>query len=260
MKKVGLIGFGRIGSSLYDKINATEDVRVSLVYEMVEELTKNLDSKIIAESPDDFFNQDLDLVIEAADFRAVSAIAPKVLEGIDMLILSASGLADEKVEQKLYQKTEKNKTKFYIPHGALLGMDGFQDARTAFDEITITTVKPPKNLDYRFQDKWNQDEITERTVLYDGTTREVCKMFPRNVNAHAVLAISSLGFDRTKSVLIADPESKLASHHIVAKGGDSITEIIQSSPIKGVTGEFTLLSVYGTILRILQDRKGLNII
>ena len=85
-------------------------------------------------------------------------------------------------------------------------------------------------------------------------------MFPRNVNAHAVLAISSLGFDRTKSVIIADPESKLASHHIVAKGGDSITEIIQSSPIKGVTGEFTLLSVYGTILRILQDRKGLNII
>ena len=55
MKKVGLIGFGRIGSSLYEKINSTEDVRVSLVYEMVEELTKDLDSKIIAESPDDFF-------------------------------------------------------------------------------------------------------------------------------------------------------------------------------------------------------------
>ena len=70
MKKVGLIGFGRIGSSLYEKINSTEDVRVSLVYEMVEELTKDLDSKIIAESPDDFFNQDLDLVIEAAAERA----------------------------------------------------------------------------------------------------------------------------------------------------------------------------------------------
>jgi predicted dinucleotide-utilizing enzyme len=33
-------------------------------------------------------------------------------------------------------------------------MDGFQDARDAFDEVSITTVKPPKNLDFSFQDEW----------------------------------------------------------------------------------------------------------
>jgi aspartate dehydrogenase len=104
------------------------------------------------------------------------------------------------------------------------------------------------------------EDIKNRTILHNGSTREVCKPFPRNVNAHAVLAISSLGFDKTRSVLIADPNTTVSSHHIVAKGGGATTEIIQASPIKGVTGEFTLSSVYGTVKRILIEREGLNIV
>ena len=258
--KLGIIGYGRIGSSLYEKFRKDPNVTVSFIYEKMVEKTRALDKALLLEDSDELREKKADLVVEAADFAAVASLAPVVLEHSDMLILSASALADDRLDNTLRRLVDENGNRIYVPHGALLGMDGFQDGRDTFDEIMITTVKAPKNLDFTFQSRWKQDEIKSRTVLHDGTTRECCKLFPRNVNSHAVLALSSLGFDRTRSVLVADPESQVASHHIVAKGGGTTTEIIQASRIKGVTGDYTLASVYGTIRRILSDRKGLNIV
>ena len=258
--KVGIIGYGRIGASLYEKFSRDPNVTVSFIYEKIVEKTRALDKTFLLDHPNQLKEKKADLVVEAADFAAVASLAPQVLKHSDMLILSASALADANLDNNLRRLAEENDNRIYIPHGALLGMDGFQDGRETFDEIMITTVKAPKNLDFSFQTKWKQDEIKERTVLHDGTTRECCKLFPRNVNSHAVLALSSLGFDRTRSVLVADPDSQVASHHIVARGGGTTTEIIQASRIKGVTGDYTLASVYGTIRRILGDQKGLSIV
>lgn len=260
MKRIGIIGFGRIGSSLYESIRKTRDLKVDAIYEIDKEKSKQLDKSLVISDPKEFCERKVDLVVEAADFRAVQAFAPQILAGSDMLILSATALADEKLDAQLQTICNAKGHRFFVPHGALLGMDGFQDARQAFDEVSITTVKAPKNLDFSFQQKWKTEEIKSRTVLHDGSTRESSKLFPRNVNSHAVLAIASLGFDKTRSILIADPTSTVASHHIVAKGGGATTEIIQASPIKGVTGDFTLASVVGTVQRMLIDRIGLNIV
>lgn len=260
MKGVGIIGYGRIGSYLHKKIENTPGLSVSFIYEIVGEKTAELPVSILVKDLESLEQRKADLVVEAADFRAVEALAPQIVRGSEMLILSASALADEAFTTRLQSICEETGHRFHIPHGALLGMDGFQDGRTTFDEISITTVKSPKNLDFTFQKRWTMEEIKERTVLHDGSTRDACKLFPRNVNAHAVLAISGLGFDRTRSVLIADPDATTASHYIVAKGGGTTTEIKQSSPIKGVTGDFTLASVYGTIRRILIQSRGLNVV
>jgi aspartate dehydrogenase len=260
MKSVGIIGFGRIGAHLYSKIRETTGLKVSFIYEVIQEKTKGVDPNILVNDIDGLRKSKADLVVEAADFRAVEAIAPLVLSETDMMILSASALANEKLENELQRVCRDSGHKLYIPHGALLGIDGFRDAKNAFDEISITTIKPPKNLDFSFQKAWKMEEIQTRTVLHDGSTRDVCKLFPRNVNSHAVLAISCLGFDRTHSTLIADPHSTLASHQIVAKGGGAKTEITQASPIKGVTGDFTLASVLGTVERILIDNSGVNVV
>lgn len=260
MKRIGVIGFGRIGSSLCDKINQTRDLKVDYVYEIDREKSKGLDKSVLIADPKEFDERKVDLVVEAADFRAVEAFAPRVLKKSDMLILSASALANADLEKRLQEISAAGGHRFYVPHGALLGMDGFQDARQAFDEVSITTIKAPKNLDFTFQTKWKMEEIKTKTILHDGPVRESCKLFPRNVNSHAVLALSSLGFDKTRSILVADPTSTVASHHIVARGGGATTEIIQASPIKGVTGDFTLASVFGTVQRMLVERSGLNIV
>jgi len=260
MKSVGIIGFGRIGRHLYSKIKETTGLKVSFVYEIIQEKTRGLDPNILVNDIQGIRKSKADLVVEAADFRAVETLAPLVLRETDMMILSASALANEKLETELQRVCKDSGHRMYIPHGALLGIDGFRDAKSAFDDMSITTIKAPKNLDFSFQKRWKMEEIETRTVLHDGSTREVCKLFPRNVNSHAVLAISCLGFDRTHSVLIADPHSNVASHQIVAKGGGAKTEITQASPIKGVTGDFTLASVFGTVQRILVENSGVNVV
>ena len=99
----------------------------------------------------------------------------------------------------------------------------------------------------------NQD----RTVVYEGSTREACRQFPRNVNVHATLALAGLGFDQTLSRIIADPVVTTNSHLIEAYG-DGVNFKIQvaSTAGEGVTGAFTPISAYGSLERVLEKKDG----
>lgn len=258
-KTIGLIGYGRIGAYLLERMKRDKELEIDYVHEISAEKTKNIDESLLLKNAKDLTKK-VDLVVEAADFRAVREFAPEVLKNNDMLILSASALADQKLSNELEKICEKSGKKIFIPHGALLGMDGLQDARDSLEEVSIVTTKHPKNIDFSFANKYKQQDITEETVLYEGSARGACIMFPRNVNSHAVVAISGIGFDRTRSKLIANPESSEAKHHVIARGSGTVLQIIaSSSSIKGVTGDYTLASVYGTIERIVTKKVGINI-
>jgi len=257
--KIGIFGHGRIGSSLAKKIQEDELLELGFVYDVNQEKTKSVDAALLLQEPKDFDKFNVDLVVEAADARAVRALAPDVLKKVDMLILSVTALADKTMEDELRKVCEENQTKLYIPHGAIVGIDGIQDAREVLEEVSITTTKHPRNLDFSYTDEFDRESITKETVVYEGPTREVCKFFPRNVNVHAVLALAGLGFDRTSSKLIANPNLEEAVHHIVAKSSNMTLDLKISSKIKGVTGAFTLVSVYGTIKRIATKKYGIHI-
>lgn len=252
---MGLIGFGRIGSHLYTRLKGHPGIRVGFVYEVVRDKVRGLEVPLV-EDPNEIAKMDADLVVEAADFRTVRELVPMVLAAHDALVLSASALADQRLYDELAMITRRTGHRLFIPHGAILGTDGLQDAREAIQEVDITTVKAPRNLDFGFQQKFRPEQIGERTVLYSGPTRGICGLFPRNVNSHAVIALAGIGFDRTRSELVADPAADKAMHEITIRTADSLTRILQSSAIKGVTGEYTLASVYGTVVRILSDHTG----
>lgn len=260
MKKIGLIGFGRIGSYLYDKISGNKELVVDFVYEPLKEKTERLDRSIVMQDMEMVLDREVDLVVEAADFRVVKDYAPHLLKKTDMMVLSVTALADEELESTINRICEENGTRIGIPHGALLGMDGIFDARESLTDVQVITTKNPRNIDFSFTDKYQADDITEETVLYDGPTRGICSMFPRNVNAHAVVALSGLGFDRTRSKLITDPHSDDALQHVIAEGGGTLLEIKRSSVIKGVTGEYTLISLYGSIVRALSSPPGISVL
>ncbi len=260
MYKIGIVGFGRIGSYLYDRISENNELDVSFVYDPVEDKTKDLAPSKILASSDEITSQDVDLVVEAADFRVVKEYAPIILEKTDMLILSVTALAEKELSSKLDRVCSQNDTRLLIPHGALLGMDGIYDARDTLSEVKVITTKNPKNIDFSFTDDYDGEDITEKTTLYEGPTRGICSKYPRNVNAHAVVALSGIGFDRTTSILISDPENDDALQHVVATGGGTRLEIKRSSAIKGVTGEYTLVSLYGSLIRALTTKSGMNIV
>jgi len=257
--RIGLLGFGRIGSYIYERARASNEIGIGFVYDPDRGKTKSIDQSLVVDSEKKAFSMKVDMVVEAADHQAVRNSGPNVLKLNDLLVLSATALADEEVYSRLAKTCEANGTRVYIPHGALLGMDGLYDARETIEEVTVTTTKHPRNIDFSFTTKFKPENIRDETVLYEGTAREACKMFPRNVNAHAVVALSGIGFDRTRSVLVANPHSDDAVQHIIAKGGSTVLEIKRSSAIQGVTGDYTLASVYGSIKRILNRPYGINI-
>jgi aspartate dehydrogenase len=161
-----------------------------------------------------------------------------------MLIFSVSSLADDLLREKLRTICHDQDSRLFIPHGAILGLDGVFDGRDIIEKVSITTTKNPRNLGLKGP---------EKGVLYDGPTRGACYKFPRNVNVHAALAVTGLGFDKTRSIVIADPDSSHMVHEIHVEGPGLMWDIrISSQSVGVVSGSYTPVSAARTVERILN--------
>lgn len=254
-RQVALIGFGTIGQYLFRQLSSQDDVKVTCVYETNKETMKTVPDNLVVGSPGEFekllADGKIDLVIETATQQAVVDLAPKILEHSDMVVFSTTAFADEQFETKALELCSKFSRKIYIPHGAILGLDGIRDGRDKLESVMITTIKKPVNLG---------STATERTVLFEGPTRAACKLYPRNVNVHASIAIAGLGFDKTRSRIIADPDSEGNVHIIeIAAEGVRFKIEICSIPLGLVTGAYTPVSAYHSVNKIFT-KSGYTII
>lgn len=243
-KKVGIIGFGTIGKYVFEKLSETQ-VEIAFIYD-VQACTDKRIAGIFTNSADDVAKkcaQGLDLVIETATSQAVVELAQVVLEHTDMIVFSTTAFADEEFLNQIKHICHTYKHNLYVPHGAILGLDGIFDGKDVLKAVTITTTKRPENLGRT---------DSSRTVVYEGSTRNACKMYPRNVNVHAGVALAGLGFDKTQSNIISDPASPGNMHtiEIEAEGCNFKIEVF-SKPISGVTGAYTPVSAYSSIRKIL---------
>jgi aspartate dehydrogenase len=250
-KRVGLIGYGTIGKYIYEKLSG--EVEFVFIYGR-KKPEDSVVASIFTDSSAEVLKRcgpGLDLVIEAATREAVFELAPGILKTCDMIIFSTTALADEAFLAGVEKLCSGHKHNLFVPHGAILGLDGVQDGRAVMREATITTTKKPQSLGRTDR---------ERTVIYEGPTREICNMYPRNVNVHAGLAMAGLGFDRTRSILVSDPDSPGNVHaiEISAEGCRFKIEVI-SEPLSGVTGAYTPVSACASVRRVLFS-KGIVIV
>ncbi len=261
-KRIGLIGFGQIGSFLYREINKHPEygLEIAFVHDVVSASTGALPKEIVLERVDDFGKFGVDLVAEVAHPDCVRQYGPLILEQTDFFMLSVTAMADASLEEKLRKLSTTKNRKLYIAHGATVGLDGIQDGRDSWEKITITMKKNPKNISFDCAKQWDPDKIDRETVIYDGPTRGICPLFPKNVNSHATLALAGIGLDRTRSVLIADPKLDLSVIEIEAEGAGNRIHILRSNPIKGVSGMLTLMSVLESIRRVQEPGSGLQIL
>lgn len=244
-KRVGLIGFGVIGKYLYEKLSA-DGVEFAFVYDKL--ATGGMSAvKVFTNSFESVERQcqkGVDLVIEAAAVQAVVETGPTILKYADMLIFSLCSFADQAFADEIESTCKTYDHRVFIPHGAILGLDGIQDGRDILEAVSITTTKRPESLGRKEQ---------VRTVLYEGPTREACRLYSRNVNVHAGVALAGLGFDKTVSRIVADPAAAGNTHviEIKAKGCGFKVEVV-SEPVAGVTGAYTPVSAYSAARRILS--------
>ena len=261
-KRIGIIGFGQIGSFLYQEITQHPEygLEIAFVYEAIKEKVNRLPGDRVLERMEDFGERNVDLVAEVAHPDAVRMYGTLILERADFFMLSVTAMADPALEQKLKEVCGRYGRKLFIAHGATIGLDGIQDGKGGWETITITMKKSPKNLVFSNAKQWDPQKIDKVTVLYDGPTRGICPLFPKNVNSHATLALAGIGLDRTRSVLIADPKLDESIIEIEAEGAGNRIHIVRSNPIKGVSGKLTLESVLESLRRVQESGPGLQII
>jgi aspartate dehydrogenase len=259
--RIGLIGFGYIGSYIYDQITNRPELglEIAFVHDTEGEKIGGLPAGVKLCDLEDFAKTKPDLVVEMAHPSVTVRWGENILSQTDYMPLSVTAFADQALYDRLISAAKESGTCIYIPHGALVGLDSIFECRDSWREVKVTMKKNPKNLDFSCAQGIKPGEIKEQTVLYEGPTRGICPLFPRNVNAHAACAIGGIGFDKTRSVLIADPRLDVSVIEIEAKGEGVEMKIQRSNKLKGVSGVFTLTSTLAAILRAKGARGALQL-
>ena len=228
--KIGLIGCGSMGSELARAVKRG-DAGTAEIIGIFDEcapsrnaLAKELGegdgtTPVEADTVTDLVAlSGLDLIVECASQVAVVAHAETVLgAGKSMLVMSSGALTSPEFMRTISEAASKSGASIYVPSGAVGGIDTLRAAKSLLEEVTIVSTKPPIALSGApgFAD-WEDVEISEPTVIFEGTAAEAVGLFPANVNVAATVSLAGIGPDATKVKVVADPDSPGNVHEINA--------------------------------------------
>lgn len=204
-KKVGLIGCGAIGTVLAEAIERKLVVCDELVVYDVDSLkSQKLKSALkfpvtIAKSMDELLTAQPQVVVEAASQQAARELVPKIASsGTEVIVMSTGALLGLDVDWR----------RVHVPSGAIGGLDAISSASLAgIDEVTLISRKNPNAL--------GKDNTAE-AVVYEGYAEEAAKLFPREMNVAATLALT-VKPAKVKVRVVSDPAVKRNTHEIQVK-------------------------------------------
>lgn len=240
MIKVGIIGYGTIGKAIASLIESGQAGNIELMSILVRNADKTINAAErnwkITTNADQFFEQKLDIIIEAAGHNAVQIYGERALSsGSHFIIISVGALADSELYEKLNQAAIKQRKQIIIPSAAIAGLDRIAaGALGEIEEITLITRKPTKSWYGTIAEEIvDLDTITEPKCIFEGNARVAAKMFPENVNVSATLSLAGIGFEKTNVKIYVDPTLEVNTHTILAEGFFGKVEIsVQNSPFK----------------------------
>ncbi|MEH7336755.1 aspartate dehydrogenase [Neobacillus drentensis] len=238
MLSAGIIGYGTLGKSIAEFIHSGQAGDVNLKSILVRKQPNPLDNLpehcTMTTDQEAFFNQNLDIIIEAAGHNAVKQYGEKTLSsGSDLILLSVGVLADNEFYESLQETALKSKKQIIIPSAAIAGLDRIAAGVLGeIDEIKLITRKHPRSWYGTIaEEKVDLATITEPYCIFEGNARNAAKLFPENVNVSAALSIAGIGFEKTKVQVYVDPTIQLNTHTILAKGEFGQVEIsVQNKP------------------------------
>jgi aspartate dehydrogenase len=139
------------------------------------------------------------VIVEAAGQAAVHQYYDKLLTSkTDFIIMSTGALLSLNTDSP----------KLHFPAGAIGGLDALSAAANAgFESVNLTTRKPPKAL--------NKTNTVEEGV-YEGRAEEAAKLYPREMNVAATLALT-VKPHQVHVKVISDPKVTRNTHEIHAK-------------------------------------------
>jgi len=212
--KIGIVGYGAIGSAIakYCEAELSNRVRLTGVYDLdKKKATVSSPEKLIASS---------DLVIEAASQDAAAMVLEKSIKaGKDVMIMSTGGILNR---LDLLDSARENNHRVYFPSGAVCGLDGVKAAALGkISSLTLTTRKPPQGLKgapYIQEKGIDLDSLKDETLIFEGTASSAAKAFPKNINVSAALSLAGIGARDTRVKIVCVPGSRRNTHEIELEG------------------------------------------
>ena len=205
MKKVGIIGCGAIGTLLAEAVETGIvkcDALILYDYngEKAEKLQKSLavPTKIVR-NVGEMIKLKPHVIVEAASQQAAKEYANRIsAQNIDLIVMSVGALLDLNVKDG----------RIHVPSGAIGGLDAIGSVALAgIDEIVLISRKNPKALGL---------DGTHEKLVYEGNAQEAVRLFPREMNVAATLALT-VSPQEVKVRVISDPKADRNIHEIKVK-------------------------------------------
>ena len=266
LKRIGLLGCGAIGTQIAIAIDTgIIQAQLTHIFDTDKKTAENLLTKlkqkpIIVENVHLLSSNPVDLIVEAASQQAVSDNALSILQNRrDLMVMSAGALLDESVFEIISDACSEYKKTVYLPSGAISGVDAIKSVRNELESVTITTTKHPRSLKgAKFFETSNLDldNISDETIIFEGTASEAVRLFPKNVNVSALLSLAGLGSHETIVKVIANPNIDKNIHRIEAIGKfGKINTIVENTPdnTNPKTSRLAILSAIETLRSICSD-------
>ena len=274
-KRVGIIGFGKLGQALYDHF---QDPSSNQSYELGFVWNRNPD-KLKAYVPESLILEDLenfdqyvpDLIVEVCHPNITHQYGESFLQKAAYFVGSPTAFARPQTYEALTNLTNRENGKpLLIPRGALPANE--EISRLAeqglVHKASIAMVKHPSSL--RF--KGNTPELKPSDgphSLYDGPLDKLCELAPNNVNTMAALGLAcGKPLSNIHASLVADASLK---HHLIditlqGPPQNDGTEPFELSihrkspaPPGAVTSKATVASFIHSVLRAPTSGPGLRL-
>src|SRR5208283_1255383 len=129
--RIGLLGCGSIGGFLARHIlteGAADSIELGYGFDVDEKHLQEIPAACRITKQSDLFARPADLVVEAAHADLLKQVALHIVERSDLLLFSITALADEAFRTALETTAVKYGRKVFLPHGAMIGLDGLADA------------------------------------------------------------------------------------------------------------------------------------
>lgn len=255
---IGIVGAGAIATFLMKKINqdGAHDLKVNSVFVRNHDKYTHLKQQYNVKLFDDldaFLESDIDVVVEAANIKAVHELFTNIIPKKDIVLISIGAFADAAFYEEMNRLAESHGRTIHLPSGAVGGLDLLQNAHPdgGIKSVSLKTRKPAHTL-------IDDESLSEEVIIFEGKASEAIKQYPRNINVSIILSLAGLGTHQTDVTIIADPTIDNNIHTVEVEGdfGTATLSVI-NNPLEEnpKTSHLAAMSVLGTLKRIRKHIK-----